>query len=330
MFLSSGGGSSRITAGCLFAGMGGFCSGMSPANIKTLWANENDKYAAVTFRANYPDVRMIEKDVRELSVEKDQLEPVDILSAGFPCQSFSIAGYRLGFDDERGRLFFEIIRLIGEFGKRKPKILLLENVPHLANGDDGRWLDKIIYEIQRAGYWFDRSNCRILKTDEISGVPQGRRRLFMVATSRDAFDSNDYIYPESKVALRPLDEFIDRSKKAEQKHYLQPDKRIYKIIDAGMNQNDVTGICQFRRSYVKLFPLKCPTLTANMGKGGGNVPHIRDRWGIRRLTVDECVRLQGFDNFVFPPKISDSQRYKQIGNATSPLIVDILIRGGMM
>ena len=235
------------TAGCLFSGMGGFCGGFKKNDINTLWANENDQHAALTFRANYPKVNMIEKDICDLSVNADKLSPVDILTAGFPCQSFSHAGYKQGFDDARGKLFFQIIRLIEEFGKNKPKILLLENVPHLANGDGGKWLQTIVTQIQLAGYWFDKNNCCLLKTDEISGLPQGRERLFMVAASTDAFFCNDFSFPEANAKLRPLADFIKRNKKSPASDYLPRDNRYYKIIDAEIKKSNAKSIYQLRR-----------------------------------------------------------------------------------
>src|SRR5208283_2573086 len=106
------------------------------------------------FRLNFPDVRCIEKDIQSLSVHGDKLEPVDILTAGFPCQPFSIAGEKRGFKDERGLLFLHIIRIIKEFGPRKPKVLLLENVRNFKSHDKGRTFKRVQAEIQKAGYWF--------------------------------------------------------------------------------------------------------------------------------------------------------------------------------
>lgn len=318
-----------LTAGCLFAGMGGFCGGLKRAGIKTLWANENDEYAARTFQANHPNVRMVEKDVCDLSVSGDKLRPVDILTAGFPCQSFSQAGQKLGFDDMRGKLFFEIIRLIKEFGDKKPKIILLENVPYLANGDGGRWMQTIINKIQHSGYWFSETNCRILKTDKISGLPQGRERLFMFAASMDAFYCNDFVFPEPRTALRPLSNFIKRSKKANANDYLSPDNRYHKIITMQIEKGNAKSIYQLRRYYVREYSRKCPTLTANMGGGGHNVPFICDHWGIRRLTVAECAALQGFQNFTFPPDVPDKERYRQIGNAVSLPVAEQLAEASL-
>ena len=103
------------TVGCLFSGMGGFASGLAKAGLSIRWASDNDEHACATFRHRFPGVPLVEKDVSELSVQADDLAPVQVLAAGFPCQSFSQAGSRQGFEDPRGRLFFEIPRLIEEY-----------------------------------------------------------------------------------------------------------------------------------------------------------------------------------------------------------------------
>lgn len=306
-----------MTAGCLFAGMGGFCGGLKAAGINTLWANELDPYAVLTFSANYPKARMVEKDICDLSVVGDNLEPVDILTAGFPCQSFSCAGRRLGFDDERGKLFMEILRIVDEFGASKPKVILLENVPHLASGDGGKWLQTIITRTQLAGYWFDKENCRVLKTDEISDLPQSRERLFMLAAGTGDFYCNDFDFPEPREESRPLSDFMNRGAKLADEFYLPPDNRYCREIADEMKKHGKNGLYQLRRSYVRVYKDKCPTLTANMGGGGHNVPFIRDEWGIRRLTVEECAGLQGFDGYAFPDNVPEKERYRQIGNAVS-------------
>ena len=306
-----------LTAGCLFAGMGGFCGGLKAAGINTLWANELDSYAALTFAANHPEARMVEKDVCELSVAEDRLQPVDILTAGFPCQSFSCAGMRLGFDDERGKLFLEILRIVEELGANKPKVILLENVPNLARGEGGKWIQTIITKIQLAGYWFDQSRCQILNTDEVSDLPQNRGRLFMVAASTDAFYCNDFEFPQPCEKNRPLADFINKSEKLSDEYYLPPDNRYCRDIADEMNKFGGKGIYQLRRSYARAYESKCPTLTANMGGGGHNVPFIRDDWGIRRLTAGECAALQGFGDYVFPNTVPEKESYRQIGNAVS-------------
>ena len=312
-----------ITAACLFAGMGGFCVALKRAKIQAIWANEADEHAVKTFKENHRKVRMIPGSVTELKVKDDKLEPVDILTAGFPCQSFSQAGARSGFDDEqgRGKLFFQIPRLLREFGKRRPKILLMENVPHLMWGGSGQWFETVLNEIRLAGYWFGRSNCKILNSADTGETPQNRERLFMVAMSSAAFGCNSFAFPNSATeSLPPLCDFIRRNRKAPEDHYLPPDNRYCKAISHELANGKSDSICQLRRSYARISrPGECPTLTANMGGGGHNVPFIRDRWGIRRLTVDECLALQGFNkDFRFPESVPETDRYKQIGNAVTP------------
>lgn len=108
---------SPVTVGCLFAAIGGFCKAFVRKGVKVLWANEKDHFARDTFVANFPHVRHYHKPIKDLTVAGDRLEPVDVLTAGFPCQPFSAAGEKKGFDDERGLVFLDIIRLLAEFGR---------------------------------------------------------------------------------------------------------------------------------------------------------------------------------------------------------------------
>ena len=224
-----------VTAGCLFAGIGGFCFGLKSAKAKVLWANEEDDYANETYAQNHPGTRLIPKDVKKLSVEGDELAPVDILTAGFPCQSFSVAGDKKGFDDERGQLFFEIIRIIEEFGDKKPSVLLLENVPYLQSGKRGVWFAEVVKRIQSAGYWFSSENCKVLNTAKITSLPHRRERLFMVATAIGAFDCNEFNFPEPNGKAVPLGKLLDKRTKKDDVNYIDPANRYCKIIEEKMN-----------------------------------------------------------------------------------------------
>jgi len=141
-----------------FAGIGGFCLGFNRAGVQTAWAVEKDPFAAITYRQNFPEINLLERDIRDIHATHD-IEPVDILHAGFPCQSFSQAGSRKGFEDQRGRLFYEIIRIVSEFQDRRPKAIVLENAPYLRIGEGGAWFLELQKEIQKAGYWFRDTNC---------------------------------------------------------------------------------------------------------------------------------------------------------------------------
>ena len=123
--------------------MGGFCLAFAREGFKVAWANEKDNFAVQTYAANFPSTTLHHKPIQDLSVVADDLSPVDVLTAGFPCQPFSVAGSKMGFDDDRGKTFFDIIRLLREVGDDRPKILLFENVPHLLTHDRGRTFNRI-------------------------------------------------------------------------------------------------------------------------------------------------------------------------------------------
>lgn len=313
--------------------MGGFPSAFKKTEAEICWSNDSDKYACETLRHNYGH-RIIEKDIRKLHVYEDDLEPVDVLTAGFPCQPFSIAGKKQGFSDERARGTLQaVIRIIKEFGRAKPKILLLENVKHLLEHDKGRTFAEIKAMIQRAGYWFDLNNAKILNTSTHTDIPQNRERIYMVAFSQQHFSHNDFEFPEEVHNRRKFSEFVDRECRPGPTYYFGKESQYYKMFEDAITRdsNETTdsneAVYQLRRVFVRKNKSGvCFTLTANMGGGGHNVPVIKDRWGIRKLTPDECLLLQGFDPqlFSFPPKLSNTQKYKQIGNSiTVPLVVSL-------
>ena len=314
----------RLTAGCLFSGMGGFASGLRKAGFAISWASDNNEFACMTFRHRFPQVRLVEKDARTLSVQTDELGDIDVLAAGFPCQSFSQAGDRRGFQDARGELFFEIPRLITEYApERRPAIVVLENVPHLQHGAEGTWFDEVQRALRRAGYWFRKESCWTVNVKDATELPQDRERLFMLAASRTHFSRNPFLLRDTTWAsesCQSLDAFIDRTKQASLDEYLSRDNRYYKMIASAMaTGSSGMNIYQLRRSYVREKKQGlCPTLTANMGIGGHNVPFIRDEWGIRRLSVEEVARLQGFDSedrAQLFPDIPTAEQYRLLGNS---------------
>ena len=322
----------KRTAGCLFSGMGGFASGVAQAGFEIRWASDNDEFASAAFRHRFPHVTLIEKDIRNLSVEADRLEPVNVLAAGFPCQSFSQAGGRRGLEDPRGRLFFEIPRLLTEFKpEQRPALIILENVPNLLYGAGKAWFDSIRRSIRRAGYWFREDSCWTVNVKDATSLPQDRERLFMVAASRDHFTYNPFTPPiatnGTNERSRGLSEFIDRTRPGPSQSYLSKDNRYYKMIDREMAAGESKeNIYQLRRSYVREKKQGlCPTLTANMGIGGHNVPFVRDSWGIRRLSVEEVASLQGFEA-VGPlfPEIPTPEKYRLLGNAVCVHLADLV------
>ena len=283
----------------------------------------------MTFRHRFPGVTLIEKDVQDLSVLSDRLAEVDVLAGGFPCQSFSQAGSRRGFEDPRGRLFFEIPRLLEEFDpERRPRLIVLENVPYLLYGADGSWFDGVRRALRRAGYWFREGSCWTVNVKDATDLPQDRERLFMVAASREHFSYNPFTPPTpANKPRRELDEFVDRNRKGGEDAYLPKDNRYYKMIERKMASGEsMANLYQLRRSYVREKQEGlCPTLTANMGIGGHNVPFLLDAWGIRKLSVPEVARFQGFETgeSLFPD-IPESEQYRLLGNAVCVHLADLV------
>lgn len=328
-----------IVSAALFSGIGGFCKGLDTCGIKTIWAVEKNAYAVATYEKNYPSGIVVKyepghpnsglsKDIRDVSVVGDALAPVDILTAGFPCQSFSQAGDRKGFNDVRGQLFFEIPRLLREFGDQRPKILILENVPYLRIGNGGSWFAQIKSEIQAAGYWFSENNAQILDPLELGILPQRRERLFMVAAATNVFRSNKFEFPSGLGApLLNVDQYISIKKRVDNRYYLARDNRYFAELDKILSTKKKGALVQYRKYYARdIAEGICPTLTANMGQGGHNVPFLKDSWGIRKLTEAECARLQGFKNIFFPKEVPSTWRYTQIGNSVSVPIAELLGR----
>jgi DNA (cytosine-5)-methyltransferase 1 len=311
--------------GALFAGIGGFCLGFRDAGIPTAWAVENDAHASTTYRANFPNTRLISEDVTDVGVVSHRLEPVDILTAGFPCQSFSQAGTRQGFEDPRGELFFQVIRLIEEFGADRPKVLVLENAPFLQYGEGGTWFMRISNAIRKAGYWFKPESSRILDSFELTELPQQRQRLFMVALSTDFFRSARFEFPSEK-CTRPkrLSDFVDFEGQFDEEYYLDRQNKYFRMISQAVQ--DHSCLYQLRKYEVRAKePNTCPTLTANMGLGGHNVPFLMNGAGLRKLTEHECLRLQGFPpSFGFPDTVPRAHRYKQVGNSVAVPVVRLL------
>lgn len=325
--------SEGLKAGALFSGIGGFCLGFEQAGIKTAWAVENDPASVSTYLRNVKDVRVVRDgdapaSIKDVTVNGNDLEPVDILHAGFPCQSFSQAGERRGFDDPRGQLFYEVVRIVKEFKDKKPSVLVLENSPGLRFGDGGSWFIELSKEIKKLGYWFRDSNSCELDPYAITSLPQKRVRLFMVAFSINEFKTGKFQFPSEKDP-RPKDltKYIDFSGEiSDESYYLPEENRYHQMISNEVD--DKTCIYQLRKFLVRVKePGVCPTLTANMGGGGHNVPFIHDAKGLRKLTEYECLRLQGFPrSFSFPKELIRSKRYTQIGNSVAVPVAALLAK----
>lgn len=293
-----------MKVGSLFSGIGGIDLGFVQAGFEICWANEIDPDACKTYRLNFPSTRVIEGDIKD--IEPCLLESVDVITAGFPCQSFSVCGNQKGFNDKRGNLFFEIIRIVDVLN---PSVIFLENVANLTEHDNGRTFNVIHNELVGRDY-----SIRYVIADACDyGIPQHRTRTYIVAfKSQEMCDC--FKFPDKCILEKQIFDIIDKTIKVDEAYYLKTDSyqyrklsefikddgQIYRFSDYGI-QSSKDGI-----SF---------TLKANMGTWRERVPYIKDNYGIRKITPYECLALQGFSQEYRFPKIPISSAYKQCGNS---------------
>jgi len=302
----------------LFAGIGGIDLGFMQAGFESVWANEIDTFASQTYSLNHTTTKLVVGDI--CKVKANDIPQIDILTAGFPCQAFSVAGYKKGFDDDRGNLFFQIIRLLTEMKAldKLPKVIFLENVKNLQNHDNGNTFKVIKKELESLGY---NLSAKVLNAMEYGNIPQRRERIYIVA-----FLNHDVLsyfeWPQKIKLTNTLNSIICRNEQVDKKYYYLSNSKYYNLLHEHIKSN--TSIYQLRRIYIRENKYGvCPTLTANMGMGGHNVPIILDNNNnIRKLTPKECLILQGFPHdFLIPQNVSNSQMYKQIGNSVCVPVV---------
>lgn len=293
----------------LFAGVGGVRLGFERAGFKTIFANDFDKTCKDTYDLNFKEPKLTIKDIWKVDIK--ELPEFDILLGGFPCQAFSIAGYRKGFNDkEKGNLFFRIAEILEE---RKPTAFLLENVKNLKGHDKGKTFKIIKKTLEDLGYTI---KTKVLNSMTHGNIPQNRERIFIVGfldkNKAEAFD-----FPKEILLTKNFRQFT--ADEAEDKYYYN-DKPLYKRIRDDINSEFT--VYQWRRKYVRANKKGvCPTLTANMGLGGHNVPIIKNHKGIRKLTPRECFLLQGFPKNFKLPELADSKLYHQAGNSVTISVV---------
>lgn len=309
----------KLKLASLFAGIGGIDLGFELAGVEPIWANEIDEYCAKTFIPNHPKTKLLVEDVNKVTA--NDIPNCDILGGGFPCQPFSVAGKRKGFDDDRGGLFFQIIRLIEELDKqgRKPKVIFLENVKNMYNHDDGKTYLHMKSKLKDNGYHVVE---KIMNTCEYGNIPQNRERLYIIGFL-DENAKKRFRWPEKIPLTNTIDDVINWTGNGiPQKYFYGPTSTCWNLLTQNMTQNHL--IYQYRRVYVRENKSGvCPTLTANMGMGGHNVPLILDdNNNIRKLTPRECLLLQGFpQSFIIPAGLTDSKIYKQAGNSVSVNVI---------
>lgn len=305
-----------------FAGVGGIDLGFEQTNqCKTIYANEFDKYAAETFELNFKDIKVDVRDIHD--VKTAEVPDIDIIIGGFPCQAFSIAGYRQGFDDEKGRgeLFFELVRMLDA---KKPRVAFFENVKNLVGHDNGNTFRVICSQLDNLGYKY---TYQVLNAMHYGNLAQNRERIYIVAF-RDESDYKKFEFPRPIPLTRTVKDLIDFDSKKDDKYYYTPGKYkgdIYTLLsEATADDNiDDPAIYQWRRKYVRKNKSGVvPTLTANQGEGGHNVCIIKTKYGLRKMTPKECFNTQGYPKQYILPNQSDARLYKQAGNSVCVPVIN--------
>lgn len=302
----------------LFAGIGGFRMAMQNLGGKCVFSSEWDSQAQKTYLLNYGEVPF--GDITKESTKSFIPDNFDILCAGFPCQAFSMAGKRLGFEETRGTLFFDVAEIIR---RKRPKAFFLENVKGLLIHDKGRTFQTIL-KVLREDLGYDVPDPEIVNAMHF-GVPQHRERVYIVGFRKDQ-KVTDFTYPvptnkeKTFADIKETDtvsakyylstQYIKTLVAHKERHAAKGNGFGYEIIpDDGVANAIVVGGMGRERNLVIDHRLKDFTPVTNI-KGDVN------RDGIRRMTPREWARLQGFpDNFII--SVSDTSAYKQFGNSVA-------------
>ena len=307
----------------LFAGMGGFRIALERSGLRCVYSSERNKYARLTYEHNFGELP--DGDITKVVISN--IPNHDVLCAGFPCQSFSVAGKQRGFNDVRGALFFDVVNIIRI---KKPKVIFLENVRNLGTHDNGRTFQIIKNTLEGLGY---NIFYKVLNSSHF-GVPQNRQRIFIVGFKNSLLDK-DFSFPEPVHKLIFLEDVLE--KKVSKQFFIDREDIIYK-------KNHLLNNAYLFEKKKLLKPIRVGTISKG-GQGeriyspkghaitlsayGGGIAAKTGAYlinnKVRRLTPRECLRVQGFpEDYNFPEEITTAQVYKMCGNSvTVPLIEKI-------
>ncbi len=289
----------------LFAGIGGIRMGFEEAGGDCVFTSEWDVPAQKTYQANFKE--MPYGDITK--IEPAEIPPFDMLLAGFPCQPFSMAGLKKGFEDTRGTLFFDIMRIVEH---HKPKVVFLENVRNLASHDKGNTLKVIVQTLEGLGY---KVQYRLYNAKEF-GVPQNRVRIYILAFK----DNVDFIFPEPPKTKVKLGDILESN--------VDPKYTISDKLWAGHQRRKLEHKEKGNGFGYSLFNEDSEytsTISARYYKDGSEILVEQKDKNPRKLTPREACRLQGFpDTFILPN--SDMQMYKQFGNSVAVPVIKTLAK----
>lgn len=306
----------KLKVASMFCGCGGMDLGIlggfeylgkryAKLPYEIVYALDNDEYCTKIYNDNFKH-KCVVQDIKSLDIAS--LPDFDVLIGGFPCQSFSISAQnppRLGYKDERGMLFFEMVKILRE---RHPRFFIAENVKGLLSANKGKAFPMIIEEFENAGY---KVVHKLLNAEEY-GVPQRRQRVVIVGF-RDEDDYNRFNYPTSINNRKTLGDVIDLSADNDDKWFFSQ-----KAVDGMMAVRE-----KMNKGRVQNLDEPCNTISSHLAKVSLNstdpVRFVNDRY--RRFTPRECARIQSFpDSFVLD-SVSEARQYKAIGNAVPPVMM---------
>lgn len=292
----------------LFAGIGGFRVALEKRGHQCVFSSEIDRHAREAYVANFGE----EPGGDITQIKSEDIPEHDVLCAGFPCQAFSLSGKMLGMGDERGRLFFEIVRIARH---HRPKVLLLENVKNIVSLDKGRVLGEIRRNLDKAGYAL---NHYVLNASQFS-IPQKRERVYFIGLRKDLSWTSELPKPDGKmlylkdIIIKGADTaelVIDREYQMTVEKEIKPTPKPVRI-----------GFLNKGGQGERIYSINghAITLAANSGGVGHRTGLYYVDGEVRRLHIDEAKQVMGFSE---DHKVSEGlQGYKQLGNAVIPLMV---------
>jgi DNA (cytosine-5)-methyltransferase 1 len=296
----------------LFAGIGGFRLGLESQGDECVFSSEWDKYSQETYRQNFGVIP--HGDITQID-EKD-IPDHDVLCGGFPCQAFSVSGKQMGFEDSRGTLFYDILRIVK---RKKPKVLFLENVKNLIRHDSGRTMAVILESLGRLGYTVFS---QVLRSSDY-GVPQARNRVYIVAFRKD-LGVEEFSFPKPFSEIKVVRDILEPNKDTSEFRIERDDIQLYGDAE---NISDPRkplqiGIINKGGQGERVYSVHGAgiTLSAYGGGAASKTGAFLVNGQVRKLSPRECARMQGFPES-FKPHPKTNLAYKQFGDSVSVPVI---------